>query len=422
MRRILAYATLALALGAGLTSCRGPGQPAGRGAAPIAAAPAPVATTPTSEAPAVVGDVVVFYPCGMIGPINAVLERLEAVSPKLTVTRVYDNADVLVKRIIEKGEHADVVITPGDTEMARLEQAGKVAPGAKRPFGTFDLVAVVNRESGIAVTKPEDLLTCSTITIPEPGRNSVGDAAKESLTKLGLWDQISAKAVFTDHPIKSYELVSSRKADVALTWNACPLDTNPEKMSADVVRIAFSFPRETYQVQHCWVAPLSAAADMAAARAFVDFVVSPATLQLLADNGVAGAGELIGAHGDAPASESPAAPPAESGTGGEVQVQIFYPGDQGHLALRELAGKINSRYPGKAHAVFIDFGSAEGSKLWKAAGLSCGSVVIDGKVDWEIEEPAGKRSVGFRQKMGVMWQEEDLYRVLDQLTGMKTVK
>jgi len=107
--------------------------------------------------------------------------------------------------------------------------------------------------------------------------------------------------------------------------------------------------------------------------------------------------------------------------GGKVIVEMYYPGSEEHAPIRALVGKIEARYGGKVQAEFVNFMAPEGRQRMEAKGLTCGTILIDGKAEWEVHGPDGKaRSVTFERGMGATWHEEDLYRVLDELTGAQT--
>ncbi|MEI6500059.1 MAG: substrate-binding domain-containing protein, partial [Armatimonadota bacterium] len=203
---------------------------------------------PTAQANAG-AELKVFVPCGMIVPMRAIGDAFMKKNPGLKVVGIYDNAGVIVKRISQKGEKGDLMVSPGFTEIGQLEKAGFVKDGSKKAIGDFELVCIVPATSTLGISKPEDLKKAKTMGAPNPDINSVDTSGKEALTKLGLWDALKPKMVFTDHAIEAYTLVAGGKADAALCYRNCPLETNPEKLAKSKVRIAFAFPKDSYTKQ-----------------------------------------------------------------------------------------------------------------------------------------------------------------------------
>ena len=167
---------------------------------PAEVAPAPTPTTPT--------EIRAFIPCGMIIPMRTAGDAFMKEHPGLKITGIYDNAGVIVKRINQRGEQADLVVSPGSTELKALQDKGHIASEA-RPIGTFELVIITPKGSKLDLKTPADLKKCKTIGSANPDTNSTGTSGKEALTKLGLWDELQPKFLrpYPDHAIVVYNMV-----------------------------------------------------------------------------------------------------------------------------------------------------------------------------------------------------------------------
>jgi molybdate transport system substrate-binding protein len=363
---------------------------------------APTAAGNTGEA------LKVFIPCGMIIPMRAVGDAFMAKNPGLKVIGIYDNAGVIVKRILQKHEQADLMVSPGSTEIGALDKAGALKPGTTQPIGDFELVCIVPATSTLAISKPEDLKKAKTMGAPNPEVNSVGTSGKEALTKLGLWDTLKPKMVFTEHAIEAYTLVASGKADAALCYRNCPLETNPEKLAKSKVRIAFSFPKDSYTKQQCLIGELKDAKHDAAAQAYLSFITSPEGLKILAAHGMAGCLDIT--QCPVPGAASASAKPV-------VTVVAYYPDNdsEDHQAIKKIILGLSAKYNGKVDGTFVDFTSDEGFKKWQAAGLSCGGILINGQQTWSYRKDGKPVEVTFKMAMGGEWTEADLDGVLDKL-------
>lgn len=347
------------------------------------------------------GEATLFVPCGMIIPLRAVMDKFEADHPGVKLNGVFDNAVVLGDRIMKKGEKADVFVSPGSTEIGRLEEAGLIDPSSKTAIADFELVVITQREWGAGLAKPEDLMACDTLSMPDPAINSTGASGREALMNLGLWERLKPKMVFTRHAIESHTLVASGKSDAGIAYRNCPLETNPEKLSKTKVKVAFSFPEDSYEKQQCLVAVLKDSRSPAAAKAFVEAIASPEDRQILADNGMTG---CLDTQGSGVASAD-----------GAVNVRAFYPGNPGHAHLRELIEGLPGKYDGRVTSEFVDFTSDEGFDKWQAAGLSCGAVLINDQQTWTYDQDGELIEVTFKMGIGGEWTEDDLYAVIEKL-------
>ncbi|MCK5804959.1 MAG: molybdate ABC transporter substrate-binding protein [Lentisphaeria bacterium] len=235
------------------------------------------------------GEVLTLYvPCGMNLPFRAAQKAFMAQNPGVRVELVLDNANVLVRRVLEKGEKPDIIVSPGLVEMEKLQKHGAVGQSDVQPFGRYELVLFTSRANPANITTFKDLTKdeVKTIAIADPDENSVGRYTRQTLKGLGLWDSVQGKLQLTDHPITAYKYVAREKAEASFAYRSCPLKTAPEKLEYSKIRIVESVPRELYGPAYAVVAPLSSAPNRARADQFVQFLLSDAGQTLLSENDV----------------------------------------------------------------------------------------------------------------------------------------
>lgn len=370
------------------------------------------------------GELLVHVPCGMIIPVKKAITVFKQANPGIQVTEDYDNASVLVSKIVDRGVRPDVFISPGSSEVGRLEEEGLVDPDAKVCLGSFELVIITNRDSDLEISSPADLRLCRTISIPEPGVNSVGTSGQEALTNLGLWDELEPKMVMTDQAIKSHNYVVQGKADAGISYLACPLETNPDKMDKSQVRVACEFPPDSYERQKVWAAPLKTSRNPEAAQALIRFLASPQGLKILADNGLPGTEELVdGSSQEISTASSASAIMGETGIGSvgppdaPIQIVAYFPNNDTHAETWNFIYSLSERYGDKVHLEMVDFESDAGFDRWLADGFDCGAIAINGKTHWVFERDGKPAEATFRKKMGQDWFQEDLIAVLDELAS-----
>lgn len=237
----------------------------------------------TGATPAGSAGLTVYVPCGMELPFMAAKEAFEKTHPGTSVNVVLDNGNVLVKRVLDKGEQPDLIVSPGTLEMKKLEDAGAVAAGAVKPIGRFELVLFAPRSNPAGVAIMADLLKpeVKTIAIADPKENSVGHYTMQALQAAGLWDKVQDKMTFWDHPITAYQHVARERAQASFAYRSCPLKTAPEKLEYSRVRILETVPLDSYDPAFACIAVLAKAAHPQLAAEFVALLLSPAGQDLL---------------------------------------------------------------------------------------------------------------------------------------------
>ncbi|OGV73279.1 MAG: molybdate ABC transporter substrate-binding protein [Lentisphaerae bacterium RIFOXYB12_FULL_65_16] len=226
----------------------------------------------------------VFVPCGMELPFTAAKREFEAANPGTPVVIVLDNANILVKRV-EKGERPDLIVSPGTVEMERLVSLGKVQADSVSHFGRYELVLFAPRSNPANIATIADLLKpeVKVLAIADPELNSVGRYTREALEKLGLWETLKPKTLFTDHPITAYKQVAREQAQASFAYRSCPLKTAPEKLEYSKVRIIESVPLGIYGPAYASIAPLADTPRREVADRFVAFLMSEPGRKLLAE-------------------------------------------------------------------------------------------------------------------------------------------
>jgi len=363
------------------------------------------------------GEVTIYVPCGLTIPARESIAAFEAANPGITVEGTYDNAITNALNIKEKDERPDLFVSPGKREVEILEEAGIVDPADKWKIGYFELAVVAPKDNPRDIHSIEDLTKADVLSMPDPDRNSIGDYGRQALEGAGLWDELmpegDERIILTEFPISAYEMVVSGKSEGALMFENCPLQTEPDKLEEGSVEVVQMVDKDLYERPFCFVALLKDAPNPVAARKFADFLVSADGQAVLAENHLKTLGEeagMVGGEATDEGTETAADPDA-------IRVEAYYPGNEDHKYVQELMADVNKKYAPAVHAEFIDFTSDEGYERRKAAGLSCGTILINGEYNVTIETDGESRDVMFQMGKGAYWNPEDLFAYLDQLTA-----
>jgi len=239
-------------------------------------------------------ELILYVPCGMIVPFTEAKDAFAAKHPGVNVEAVFDNANVLVKRILNRHETPDLVVSPGEVEMEALVKAGQVDPADVSHFGRYELMLFTPRDNPGGVKDIRDLLKpeVKVLAVADPARNSVGRYTRQALEKLGLWEKLQPKIQLTDHPITAYKWVAKGRAQASFAYRSCPLESAPEKLAYSKVRIIQSVPRNLYDPAYATIGILKQSAHRRLAKAFVAFLESDEGRRILIENGVPNPAEL----------------------------------------------------------------------------------------------------------------------------------
>jgi molybdate transport system substrate-binding protein len=337
----------------------------------------------------------------------------------IAASGVYDNTMVLVNRIVDKGERPDIFISPGGYEVHFLADKGIVEPDSGVAIGSYVIELVVPKGNPAGVKSLEDLTKpeVKSIGLGNPDTNSIGYFTRQSLQNLGLWDKISKKVSASEHPVMSFEWVVKGTVQATFSFNACPLESNPEKLAKQNVEVIQELPDDSYDIPAVTVVILKGAAHKDAAQKFVKFLREESTLKMLAENGLPNQRNL----------DLSAALPAANEAGGsksggkeaKVVINAFYPASGDHLQIFDMVRKFEKEYPGLVKVNCYDIrdplAKPEDWSIYRKSGLTCAGIQINGKSDWMLKEDGKLTEVALLKSPWVGgWTEKDLEAAVAQ--------
>lgn len=98
----------------------------------------------------------------------------------------------------------------------------------------------------------------------------------------------------------------------------------------------------------------------------------------------------------------------------KVQIEAFYPIDEGHQRLIGLLKKAaTEEYPGKVHVMYVDYRTPEGAAMMKRAETQVTAILFNGESSVDLDAPLGVRTVDFVRDMGRFWTEDDLKQAIE---------
>ncbi|WMT39804.1 molybdate ABC transporter substrate-binding protein [Paenibacillus sp. D2_2] len=217
---------------------------------------------------------------GKVEPVTLIVsaaaslkDSLEELTPQFEqehqgVTVVYNyGASGSLQKQIEQGAPADIFLSAGQKQMNALIESGHIA--AEQSFNLLknSLVVIVPDDAKIIPDNLNGLASADikTLALGEPEVVPAGMYAKESLEHEQLWDQLSAKMVFTKDVTQVLTYIESGNADAGLVYLS-------DAKSSQKVKTAFTVDDSYHQPIVYPAGIVSATKHKAEAEAFLQFL------------------------------------------------------------------------------------------------------------------------------------------------------
>jgi len=228
------------------------------------------------------GELVVGAPCGIAMPYKEVRDLFVAEHPSVKFVDHVKNIGPMVREVRAGKVRLDVFLSLGEREIMELTEAGLIQ-GKPTPFLKQPLQMIVRLGNPLHITHLEDLGSSKvrTVAVCEPSL-SIGHASEQALRAAGVWETLEAegKLVRPDQPMKAKGMVFEGKADAAFIYGACSAEAwsqkDPERSVVGKADVVLTVPEELHGGLQAVGAVLMGAAEPELARAFVEFLLSPA--------------------------------------------------------------------------------------------------------------------------------------------------
>ena len=188
-----------------------------------------------------------------------------------------------IKASLLRGDPADVVLV-GGPGIEALDKDGLIASGSR--------IAIATNRIGVAMragsTKPDIgtveafkrmLIAAKSIVYTDPAKGGTsGIQFAKVLDRLGIAEQVRAKSILNDGSL-SAELVARGDAEVAIQHVS-------EIVQVEGIELIGPLPDELQEITTVAGAIVKAAHNPAAAKAFIDFLISPAVAKVIKAKGM----------------------------------------------------------------------------------------------------------------------------------------
>ena len=202
--------------------------------------------------------------------------------PDVNIEGVYDSSGKLQQQI-ESGLAADLFFSAAPTQMNALEEEGMIDSDTIVNLLENKIVLITPASSDAEFSSFEDIANAGTIAVGDPESVPVGQYAQESLTNLGLWDTVSAKASFGTNvtEVLNWVWVAESSADCGIVYAT-------DAATTDKVKVVVEAPADSLESPVLYpVAMTKDAPNQEAARAFYDFIISDDAVSVFESYGFA---------------------------------------------------------------------------------------------------------------------------------------
>ena len=214
--------------------------------------------------------------------LTDVLEKAGKAYGRETGERLLFNfgASSTLARQIEEGAPTDVFISADELKMDDLQRRRLIVPRSRRSIASNTLVVVVPRSSRTSIRTAADLANPSirNLAVAQTDTVPAGIYARSYLQKLHLWELLRPKVVPTANVRAALAAVASENADAAIVYRTDALSSSDVRIALEVSR--GEGPKISY--------PAAVVADSrrkAAAQRFLDYLRSPASLEIFRQYG-----------------------------------------------------------------------------------------------------------------------------------------
>ena len=141
----------------------------------------------------------------------------EEQNPGVKVEGSYDSSGKLQTQI-EEGMEADLFFSAAPKQMDALTEEGYLKEDSEADLLENKIVAIVPKDSKLELNSFEDLANAETVALGDPDSVPAGQYAKEALTSLNLWDEVSAKASFGTNVTEVLNWVAEGSAEAGVVY------------------------------------------------------------------------------------------------------------------------------------------------------------------------------------------------------------
>ena len=170
---------------------------------------------------------------------------------------------------IENGAPFDIFFAANLKYIDALKQKGLIVPDTSRVYAQGRIVLAMNKKFGGGIKRLEELASpyIRRIAIANPDHAPYGIAAKEAMMRLGLWDKLKPKLIYSENIRQAVQFIQTGNAMAGILSQSV----------ADVPELEYALIDDSLHTPiNQAVAVIKTSKAEKEARAFIDYVNNPA--------------------------------------------------------------------------------------------------------------------------------------------------
>ena len=186
---------------------------------------------------------------------------------------------------IEQGAPVDIFLPAAPKQMDALQSKGLLLAGTRKDVLQNEVVLIVPKDSKLGLASFKDLTQADVkrVAMGEPVSVPAGEYAKETLTSLGIYDAVKAKAVLAKDVRQVLTYVETGNVDAGIVYRT-------DAMTSAKVSIAATAPPKSHALVIYPAAVIKATKNPSAAKEFLQFIEGPRGIAVFDKYGFKAAG------------------------------------------------------------------------------------------------------------------------------------
>ena len=202
--------------------------------------------------------------------VTAAFQKQSGAGLKFTI-----GASGILEKQIENGAPYDVFLSANEQYVKDLAASGAIDPATVRTYA-YGRLGLWSRDGRIRDVRQLLEKSVRNVAIANPEHAPYGAAAREFLTRQGLWKQLQPKIIYGENVRETLQYAESGNVDAAITsWSLLVSKKDAVLLPADHAPIAQA------------AGVVATSKQKALARQFLDFLGSPAGRAILERHGLA---------------------------------------------------------------------------------------------------------------------------------------
>lgn len=182
----------------------------------------------------------------------------------IKIKATYDSSGKLQTQI-EEGADVDVFMSAAMKQMDALDEKGLIVQDSIVRLLENKIVLILPQNSTKEIRMFEDVLKADVIAIGDPASVPAGQYAKEVLTNLNIWEEVSKKASLGTNVTEVLNWVAEGSADADIVYST-------DAASTEKVEVVAEAPEGSVSKVVYPVGIVKASKNEASARKFIEFL------------------------------------------------------------------------------------------------------------------------------------------------------